>query len=73
MEQYLGRTLPVLIEGSGQPGANGTRIWHGYTPNFLRVEAVVAEDLQLQNEIISLHMNALTPNGDELQATPAEE
>jgi threonylcarbamoyladenosine tRNA methylthiotransferase MtaB len=72
MEQYLGRTLPVLIEGNGQPGPGGIRKWRGYTPNFLRVEAVVAEDLQLQNRIIPLHMSSLNPTGDELQATPAE-
>jgi threonylcarbamoyladenosine tRNA methylthiotransferase MtaB len=73
LEQYLGRTLPVLIEGNGQLGSGGTRIWRGYTPNFLRVEAVVAKDLQLHNKIIPLQMTALTPAGDELLATPAED
>ncbi len=72
MEQYLGRTLPVLIEGNGQPGAGGTRVWRGYTPNFLRVETTVAEDIDLHNRIIELRMTALTSAGDALVATPVE-
>ncbi len=72
LERYLGRTFPILIEGNGEPGAGGTRVWGGYTPNFLRVETTVDADIDLHNRIIELRMTALTPDGDALVATPVE-
>ncbi len=73
LKRHIGETLEVLIEGSGQPLDDGSRVWRGYSPNFLRIELTVANDVELQNRIVPLHMDSLTPDGDALLATQIEE
>ena len=64
-ERFVGTTRPVLWEGDGQaltdqPG----RLWSGLTDNYLRIMAVAPEDVALQNQITSVHLNEL--NNDTL-------
>jgi threonylcarbamoyladenosine tRNA methylthiotransferase MtaB len=58
---YLGRRLPVLIEGR-----HGDQGWAGYTPNFLRV--ILPEDggANPENQILELELPALHPSGEAL-------
>jgi threonylcarbamoyladenosine tRNA methylthiotransferase MtaB len=57
---YVGRTLPVLIEGSGKDG------WAGYTPNFLRVSLAPTPGLSLENRIVEVELNGLTEDSQQL-------
>jgi threonylcarbamoyladenosine tRNA methylthiotransferase MtaB len=60
LEQQLGRTLPVLVEGSIQTG------WSGYTPNYLRVEISTDSPQDLSNRIVDIEMTGLNARGDQL-------
>ncbi|WP_177420622.1 tRNA (N(6)-L-threonylcarbamoyladenosine(37)-C(2))-methylthiotransferase MtaB [endosymbiont of Lamellibrachia barhami] len=60
LETYIGRTLPVLVEGSGENG------WGGYTPNYLRVAIDAHADAPLENKIIDIRIIGLTDTGDRL-------
>jgi threonylcarbamoyladenosine tRNA methylthiotransferase MtaB len=60
LETYVGRTLPVLIEGSGKDG------WAGYTPNFLRVSLAPTPGLSLENRIVEVELNGLTEDSQQL-------
>jgi len=59
MAQYVGRTLPVLVEG--QQDRHGR--WLGYTPNFLRVAISAATDETLTNQIIDVRLHELAADG----------
>ena len=59
LQRYVGRTLPVLVEGSGASG------WRGYTPNYLRVAIEAAEDAQLGNRIVDVRLTELNPEGNQ--------
>ncbi|MES9968585.1 MAG: tRNA (N(6)-L-threonylcarbamoyladenosine(37)-C(2))-methylthiotransferase MtaB [Candidatus Thiodiazotropha sp.] len=48
LRSYLGRTLPVLIEGSDERG------WGGYTPNYLRVTVSGPDGIDLKNRIVEV-------------------
>lgn len=63
---YVGRTLPVLIEGSGENG------WSGYTPNFLRVQLAPTPELSLENRIIEIMLSGTTEDGQGLLGRPPE-
>lgn len=67
LQSYIGRELPVLIEGT--PTASDAN-WSGYTPNFLRVQIKTPSTADLENQIIPLHLQQLSPAGDSLLATP---
>ncbi|RDH81735.1 MAG: tRNA (N(6)-L-threonylcarbamoyladenosine(37)-C(2))-methylthiotransferase MtaB [endosymbiont of Seepiophila jonesi] len=54
LETYIGRTLPVLVEGSGENG------WGGYTPNYLRVAIDAPAAAPLENQIIDIRIKGLT-------------
>ncbi|MBL3599721.1 MAG: tRNA (N(6)-L-threonylcarbamoyladenosine(37)-C(2))-methylthiotransferase MtaB [gamma proteobacterium endosymbiont of Lamellibrachia anaximandri] len=60
METYIGRTLPVLVEGSGENG------WSGYTSNYLRVVFDAPAAAPLENQIIDIRIKGLTDTGDRL-------
>lgn len=51
LKGYIGRTLPVLIEGKSSQG------WNGYSPNYLRVSIQDAEGSSLENQILQVHIN----------------
>ncbi|MEJ2694766.1 MAG: tRNA (N(6)-L-threonylcarbamoyladenosine(37)-C(2))-methylthiotransferase MtaB [Candidatus Thiodiazotropha sp.] len=57
---YVGRTLPVLIEGSGKDG------WAGYTPNFLRVSLAPTPGLSLENRILDVKLTGLSEDSQQL-------
>ncbi|MCW8890612.1 MAG: tRNA (N(6)-L-threonylcarbamoyladenosine(37)-C(2))-methylthiotransferase MtaB, partial [Sedimenticola sp.] len=67
LQSYIGREFPVLIE-SASTSPNGG--WSGYTPNFLRVQVNACSTENLENQIIPLQLQQLTPSGDALLATP---
>lgn len=56
MENYIGRSMPVLVEGD-KPQKNG--LWNGYTPNFLRVGIKAPETEGLSNKIIEVKLNVI--------------
>ncbi|MCG7870784.1 MAG: tRNA (N(6)-L-threonylcarbamoyladenosine(37)-C(2))-methylthiotransferase MtaB [Candidatus Thiodiazotropha lotti] len=60
LEDYLGKTLPILVEGSVERG------FAGYTPNYLRVEIDSATDSKLVNRILPVKLTALTDDGSAL-------
>ncbi|MCG7922710.1 MAG: tRNA (N(6)-L-threonylcarbamoyladenosine(37)-C(2))-methylthiotransferase MtaB [Candidatus Thiodiazotropha lotti] len=60
LEDYLGKTLPILVEGSVERG------FAGYTPNYLRVEIDSATDSKLVNRIVPVKLTALTDDGSAL-------
>jgi threonylcarbamoyladenosine tRNA methylthiotransferase MtaB len=57
MQQSLGRTLPVLIEGDT---TDSEGYWQGYTPNYLRVSVSAPDDSHLGNRIVMANLNSLT-------------
>ncbi|MCU7829648.1 MAG: tRNA (N(6)-L-threonylcarbamoyladenosine(37)-C(2))-methylthiotransferase MtaB [Candidatus Thiodiazotropha sp. (ex Myrtea sp. 'scaly one' KF741663)] len=54
LRKYIGRTLPVLIEGGGEQG------WQGYSPNYLRSLVVAKENLSLENKIVEVSIDGLS-------------
>ncbi|MCU7842794.1 MAG: tRNA (N(6)-L-threonylcarbamoyladenosine(37)-C(2))-methylthiotransferase MtaB [Candidatus Thiodiazotropha sp. (ex Monitilora ramsayi)] len=51
LKEYIGRTLPVLIEGRSNQG------WNGYSPNYLRISVPGTEGSSLENRILQVHIN----------------
>ncbi|OOZ37497.1 tRNA (N(6)-L-threonylcarbamoyladenosine(37)-C(2))-methylthiotransferase MtaB [Solemya velesiana gill symbiont] len=69
LEAYVGRSFPVLIEGTGGDPDHAM----GYTPNFLRVQITDTHAAQLENTIQQVKLHALAPNGEWLQGTIEKE
>jgi len=67
---YAGREPAVLWEGDGEPLEDGTRRFQGYTPNMLRVAAVVPESERLTNRICRTRIEALSEDGSVLIGAP---
>ncbi|MEN8178425.1 MAG: tRNA (N(6)-L-threonylcarbamoyladenosine(37)-C(2))-methylthiotransferase MtaB [Pseudomonadota bacterium] len=65
LQHYLGRTLPVLVEGSG---ANG---WSGYTPNYMRVAIENNGDISLSNKIVNIELTKLNQIANQIMGKPA--
>jgi threonylcarbamoyladenosine tRNA methylthiotransferase MtaB len=66
--RHLHTVRPVLWEGEGEqltdePG----RVWTGLTDNYLRVRAVMPDDLDLNNRIVATKMTEL--NGETLSGS----
>jgi threonylcarbamoyladenosine tRNA methylthiotransferase MtaB len=66
LEHYVGRRLPVLIEGNGADG------WAGYTPNFLRVVLAPTPGIALENRIVNIQLTGLSHDGRQLSAHLAD-
>lgn len=64
LSQYLDREFEILIEGSPQIGLDGSIQWHGYTPNYLRVEMCSPE--KLENQLITIKTTSIDANGEQL-------
>jgi threonylcarbamoyladenosine tRNA methylthiotransferase MtaB len=57
---HLGKTLPILVEGSTEKGLGG------YTPNYLRVEIAEAANTDQINQIVAVKLTALSDDGNAL-------
>ncbi|MEJ2621768.1 MAG: tRNA (N(6)-L-threonylcarbamoyladenosine(37)-C(2))-methylthiotransferase MtaB [Candidatus Thiodiazotropha sp.] len=60
LEAHLGKTLPILVEGSTEKG------FGGYTPNYLRVEITPETGVDLINQIVAVKLTAIADKGDAL-------
>ncbi|MES9859690.1 MAG: tRNA (N(6)-L-threonylcarbamoyladenosine(37)-C(2))-methylthiotransferase MtaB [Candidatus Thiodiazotropha sp. LLP2] len=63
LEACIGKTMPILVEGSPDRG------WSGYTPNYLRVEISAPPEADLVNRIVPCQLTGLSPSGDTLQGS----
>jgi threonylcarbamoyladenosine tRNA methylthiotransferase MtaB len=63
LRNYLGRTFPILWEGSRKPPDSDRRQYSGYTPNFLRVKVLVPDRLRLDNTLRSARLESLSNDG----------
>ncbi len=66
LKTYIGRSFPVLIEGSGGPDGKSLS---GYTPNFLRV-GISNLDPSAENTIQQIRIEGLSSSGEMLQGVP---
>ncbi len=62
LQQNLGQTYPVLIEGKEQNG----EVWAGYTPNFLRVAVPYVAGDALDNQIVEVTLESISSDGTTL-------
>ncbi|WP_456417415.1 tRNA (N(6)-L-threonylcarbamoyladenosine(37)-C(2))-methylthiotransferase MtaB [Thiolapillus sp.] len=60
IEQQLGKTVAVLVEGGKPVSENGQRLWTGYTPNYLRVQ--FASEQFLENRIVPVTLEQNSNN-----------
>jgi threonylcarbamoyladenosine tRNA methylthiotransferase MtaB len=60
--EQLGKNFPILWEGQREQTSDGHHLRFGYTPNYLRVACVVAEDDALENKIISATLISAAEN-----------
>jgi threonylcarbamoyladenosine tRNA methylthiotransferase MtaB len=63
LQQNLGQTYEVLIEGQEQHPDDGSIIWGGYTPNFLRIAVPYSPGNPLDNQIIKVQLDSLCSDG----------
>jgi threonylcarbamoyladenosine tRNA methylthiotransferase MtaB len=63
LEGYLGRRLPVLVEGRLAGASDGA--WFGYTPNYLPVR-IRTQGEDLANRIVEASLDAVDTDGDRL-------
>jgi len=68
LARVVDREFEVLVEGSPQRCDDGTLLWSGYTPNFLRVG--IASDADLENRLLRVRCNAVSADGELLHAAP---
>jgi tRNA A37 methylthiotransferase MiaB len=64
LQPYLGRTVSVLIEGSGEKGGNG------YTPSYLRVAIEADQEHDLFNRIVDCEITGLSEDRNQLTGRP---
>ena len=65
-ETFRGRTLPVLFENEAYRGSSGSpSTMRGYTPNYLRVEAVY--DPLWAGSVVPVYLNQLVPGSTEVR------
>ncbi len=63
LQQNLGQTYRVLIEGQDGCTDDGTKLWGGYTPNFLRVAVPYTTDVALDNRIVDVKLGSICEDG----------
>lgn len=66
LTRFVGQTRPVLWEGRGEPDAEGTRTWSGYTDNYLRVQAAVPAGVDVENQILPTRLDQVEKTGSGL-------
>jgi len=55
-KQFLNKDTPVLIEGRPDSDRN---LWEGYTDNYLKVRLKGLENINLQNQLISVKIKKI--------------
>lgn len=70
LARHIGQRFEVLIEGKPQTDESSpdTVIWGGYTPNYLRIQLQTAADMNLENQLVQVKINALAPSAEALSA-----
>ena len=63
LQKYIGRTFPILIEGRKK---SSKKSWSGYTPNFLPVTIVSANDTDLANRVAAVQMKSIAESKSRL-------
>ncbi len=71
LESYLGRCLPVLVEGRSQTEWREGH-WVGYTSNFLQVVIPARDGQDLGNRIIDVELSRLDDKAEAIVGIPAE-
>ncbi len=66
MERHLGRQMSMLIEGEQGLNSDGKRLWHGYSPNYLKLE--IHADTGLENRICRVETRLVSEDGERLIA-----
>ena len=69
LQQNLGQTYEVLIEGVEEHPDDGSKIWGGYTPNFLRVAVPYSPGEALDNKIVNIILNSVCQDGATISGT----
>lgn len=69
LQQNLGQTYEVLIEGQEQHPDDGSKIWGGYTPNFLRVAVPYTPDAAQDNKIVKIKLETICADGATISGT----
>ena len=69
LEQNLGQTCLVLIEGLEQHPDDVQQVWGGYTPNFLRVALPYTPDTTLDNKIATVRLDSICADGATIAGT----
>jgi len=64
LQQFVGRELDILVEGSQESATAGAAGWSGYTPNFLRVR--LDSDRDLENRIVKVRTLGVSEDGQAL-------
>ena len=72
MRAALGRTFPVLVEGRPMTEADGSPLYFGYTPNYMRIALPVPGDHSLENQIRPVRLRSVSDCGDHLLGELAE-
>lgn len=66
LQQNLGRSYQVLIEGKEQSSDYNNQAWAGYTPNFLRVAVPYTAGDALDNQIVTVKPESVSIDGTTL-------
>ncbi len=68
LARFVGDSRPVLWEGKGEAQTHGQRRWSGYTDNYLRIETLAPEDLDLENRVVETRVEGIhaQPGGNAL-------
>ncbi len=69
LQQNLGQSHQVLIEGLEQHPDGTQQVWGGYTPNFLRVAVPYTPDTTLDNKIATVRLESICADGATIAGT----
>lgn len=69
LQQNLGQTAEVLIEGLEQHQESDAQVWGGYTPNFLRVAVPYTPGEALNNKIVMVKLETICADSTAISGT----
>jgi threonylcarbamoyladenosine tRNA methylthiotransferase MtaB len=69
LQQNLGQTYEVLIEGLEEHPNGEGKTWGGYTPNFLRVAVPYSPGEVLDNKIVRIKLETICADGATISGT----